>query len=154
MANTERPLQEKMALFWQRVFATGNAKVDNGNPLLAQLHMFRDYGMGSYRELLVQLARNPAMIFWLDNNENHKRAPNENWARELLKLFSLGVGNYTETDVYECSRAFTGWTFGAQMPRFPYGRCPWRFEYRAPRTTTAPRRPSWGIRVASTERTS
>jgi uncharacterized protein (DUF1800 family) len=70
------------------------------------------------------------MIFWLDNNENHKSAPNENWGRELLELFSLGVGHYTEKDVYECSRAFTGWTIDAKMPRFPYGRHPWKFEFR------------------------
>ena len=131
MVTTQSPFQEKMALFWHHVFATGNSKVDNGNHLVSQLQMLRDYGMGNYRELLIQLAKNPAMIFWLDNNENHKRAPNENWGRELLELFSLGVGNYTEKDVYECSRAFTGWTIGAKMPRFPYGRFYWPFEYRA-----------------------
>ena len=70
------------------------------------------------------------MIFWLDNNESHKNAPNENWGRELLELFSLGVGNYTEKDVFECSRAFTGWTIGAKMPRYPYARYPWEFEFR------------------------
>ena len=100
MVNTERPLQEKMALFWHHVFATGNSKVDNCNHLLDQIQMFRDFGMGSYKELLVKLASDPAMIYWLDNNENHKVAPNENWGRELLELFSMGVGNYTETDVY------------------------------------------------------
>ena len=131
MLNTQRPLQEKMALFWHHVFATGNAKVDNCNHLLDQIAMFREEGMGNYRNLLVNLARDPAMIFWLDNNENHKNAPNENWGRELLELFSLGVGNYTETDVFECSRAFTGWTIGAKMPRYPYGRHPWKFEFRA-----------------------
>ena len=131
MVNTERPLEEKIALFWHHLFATGNAKVDNCNHLLQQISMFREYGMGSYRDLLVQLAKNPAMIFWLDNNENHRHAPNENWGRELLELFSMGVGNYTEDDVYECSRAFTGWTIAAKMPRFPYGRFPWLFEYRS-----------------------
>ena len=131
MVNTERPLEEKIALFWHHVFATGNAKVDNCNHLLQQISMFREHGMGSYRDLLVQLAKNPAMIFWLDNNENHRHAPNENWGRELLELFSMGVGNYTEDDVYECSRAFTGWTIAAKMPRFPYGRFPWLFEYRS-----------------------
>ena len=130
MLNTKRPLQEKMTLFWHQVFATGNSKVDNCNHLLEQIRLLRQYGMGNYRELLAELARNPAMIFWLDNNENHKSAPNENWGRELLELFSLGVGNYTEKDVYECSRAFTGWTIGAKMPRYPYGRHPWKFEYR------------------------
>ena len=130
LLNTKRPLQEKMALFWHHVFATGNSKVDNCNHLLEQVAMFRRYGMGNYKELLVELAKNPAMIYWLDNNENHKKSPNENWGRELLELFSMGVGNYTEKDVYECSRAFTGWTIGAKMPRFPYGRFPWTFEYR------------------------
>ncbi len=130
LLNTERPLNEKMALFWHQVFATGNSKVDNCNHLIEQIEMFREYGMGNYRELLTNLARNPAMIYWLDNNENHKHAPNENWGRELLELFSMGVGNYTEKDVYECSRAFTGWTIGAKMPRYPYGRFPWTFEFR------------------------
>ena len=65
----------------------------------------------------------------MDNNENHKDTPNENWGRELLELFSMGVGNYTEQDVYECSRAFTGWTISAKIPRQPLGRFPWEFEY-------------------------
>jgi uncharacterized protein (DUF1800 family) len=130
MLNTQRPLQEKMSLFWHHVFATGNGKVDNCDNLIIQIQLFRDEGMGNYKDLLKKLARNPAMIYWLDNNENHKRAPNENWGRELLELFSLGVGNYTEKDVYECSRAFTGWTIGAKMPRYPYGRFAWEFEYR------------------------
>jgi uncharacterized protein (DUF1800 family) len=79
---------------------------------------------------LVELAKNPSMIFWLDNNENHGYAVNENWGRELLELFSMGVGNYTEKDVREASRAFTGWTFETKIPRLPYGRFPWKFEYR------------------------
>ncbi len=131
MVTTQRPLEEKMALFWHHVFATGNGKVDNCDNMISQVQMFRDYGMGNYRELLLELAQNPAMIYWLDNNENHKNAPNENWGRELLELFSLGVGNYTEKDVFECSRAFTGWTVGTKIPRYPYGRFPWQFEYRA-----------------------
>ena len=130
MLNTNRPLEEKMALFWHQVFATGNGKVDTTIHMLEQIQMFRDCGMGNYRELLVELAKNPAMIFWLDQQENHKHAPNENWGRELLELFSLGVGNYTEKDVYECSRAFTGWTISSKMPRFPHGRFPWHFEFR------------------------
>ena len=130
MVNTQRPLEEKMALFWHQVFATGDAKVDNCFHVVAQIQGFRQRGMGNLGELLVELAKDPAMIFWLDNNENHKRAPNENWGRELLELFSMGVGNYTEHDVYECSRAFTGWTLAPKMPRRPYGRFPWHFEYR------------------------
>jgi hypothetical protein len=131
LANTKRPLEEKMALFWHHVFATGNAKVDNYDQLLEQIKLFRDMGMGNYRDLLVALAKNPSMIFWLDNNENHGTAVNENWGRELLELFSMGVGNYTEKDVREASRAFTGWTFETKIPRLPYGRFPWKFEYRA-----------------------
>ena len=130
MINTQRPLEEKMALFWHHIFATGNSKVDNDNHLTAQTHLFRDHGMGNYRDLLIQVAQNPAMIFWLDNNENHKRSPNENWGRELLELFSLGVGHYTETDVFECARAFTGWTIGAKIPRNPHHRFSWHFEFR------------------------
>ena len=129
LVNTQRPLEEKMALFWHHVFATGNSKVDNYDQLLAQIGMFRQRGMGNYRDLLVALAKDPAMIYWLDNNENHKDAVNENWGRELLELFSMGQGNYTENDVREASRAFTGWTFSVKIPRLPYGRFPWEFEY-------------------------
>src|SRR5207248_4450721 len=130
LVNTKRPLEEKMALFWHHVFATGNSKVDNYDQLLEQIELFREHGMGSYRELLSLVSRNPTMMFWLDNQQNHGTAVNENWGRELLELFSLGAGNYTETDVRECSRAFTGWTFETKIPRAPYGRFPWKFEYR------------------------
>jgi len=130
LVNTKRPLEEKMALFWHHVFATGNSKVDNYDQLLEQINMFRQDGMGNYRDLLLKIAKNPTMIFWLDNNQNHGTAVNENWGRELLELFSLGAGNYTEVDVRECSRAFTGWTFETKIPRLPYGRFPWKFEYR------------------------
>jgi hypothetical protein len=131
LVNTKRPLEEKMALFWHHVFATGNSKVDNYDQLLEQIDLFRKDGMGNYRDLLLKIAKNPTMIFWLDNNQNHGTAVNENWGRELLELFSLGAGNYTEVDVRECSRAFTGWTFETKIPRLPYGRFPWKFEYRA-----------------------
>ena len=130
MVNSERPLEEKVALLWHSIFATGNSKVDNGTELKAQIDLFYEHGMGNYRDLLLGLAKNPAMIYWLDNNENHKDAPNENWGRELLELFSMGVGNYTERDVYECSRAFTGWTMAPKIPRFPLGRFPWSYQFR------------------------
>ena len=130
MINTRRPLEEKMALFWHQLFATGNSKVDNPPELTQQIVMFREHGMGSFRDLLVELARNPAMIFWLDNNGNHMGAINENWGRELLELFSMGVGNYSEDDIKEASRAFTGWTIGPKIPRNPLGRFYWNFEYR------------------------
>ena len=130
MLSTQRPLEEKMSLFWHHVFATGNSKVDNCDQLLEQIQMFREHGMGNYRELLVEVSKNPAMIFWLDNNENHRDAVNENWGRELLELFSMGVSNYTEVDVREASRAFTGWTISPKIPRLPYGRFPWKFHYK------------------------
>ena len=130
MVNTQRLLEEKMAFFWHHVFATGNSKVDNDNHLTIQIDMFRRHGMGNYRDLLIRIAQSPAMIYWLDNQENHKRSPNENWGRELLELFSLGVGNYTETDVFECARAFTGWTIGPKIPRGPNHRFSWTYEFR------------------------
>ncbi len=129
MINTARPLQEKMTLFWHMVFATGSSKIDNTDQMMTHINLFRRQGMGNYRHLLVELAKNPAMIYWLDNNENHKDRPNENWGRELLELFSMGQGNYTEEDVYECARAFTGWTISRKLPRFPFGRFPWHFIY-------------------------
>ena len=86
MTNSQRHLQEKMALFWHYVFATATSKVSQ-RAIKSQIDMFRAHGMGNYRTLLIELAKDPAMIFWLDNQENHKRAPNENWGRELLELF-------------------------------------------------------------------
>ena len=130
MITTQRPLEEKMALFWHHVFATANSKLDGADQLLEQIVLFRKHGMGNYRDILLEVSKNPTMLFWLDNNENHRNAVNENWGRELLELFSMGVGNYTEVDVRECSRAFTGWTMAPRFPRQPYWRFPWVFEYR------------------------
>lgn len=129
MLNTQRPLEEKMVLFWHQVFATGQSKIDHWHELIAQADMLRDKGMGNYRDLLLALAKNPAMIYWLDNCDNHAHAVNENWGRELLELFSMGVGTYTETDVREASRAFTGWTIAPALPRGYYNRWDWEFEY-------------------------
>jgi len=130
MLNTQRPLEEKMVLFWHQVFATGQSKIDHWHELITQADMFREKGMDNYRDLLVELAKNPAMIYWLDNCDNHAYAVNENWGRELLELFSMGVGNYTEEDVREASRAFTGWTIAVAPPRGYYNRWDWEFEYR------------------------
>ena len=131
MVNTQRPLEEKLALFWHQLFATGNSKVDNPPEITQQIAMFRRQALGSFRDLLVELAKNPAMIWWLDNNGNHNGAINENWGRELLELFSMGVGNYSEDDIKDASRAFTGWTIAPKIPRNPLGRFYWNFEYRA-----------------------
>ena len=130
MISTKRPLEEKMALFWHQVFATGVSKVDHYDDVMDMIFKFREKGMGDYRELLLEMAKDPAMIYWLDNCDNHAAAVNENWGRELLELFSMGVGNYTEVDVRECSRAFTGWTIQPKLPRGPIGRHDWFFEYR------------------------
>jgi uncharacterized protein (DUF1800 family) len=127
MINTPRQLQEKMALFWHGIFCTGHAKCENPRQQSLEIDMFRRNGMGRYEDLLLGLAYDPAMVFYLDNCMSHKGAINENWGRELLELFSMGVGkdgqlNYTEDDVKEAARAFTGWTVANAMPRYPYGR--------------------------------
>ena len=134
MISTKRPLEEKMSLFWHHVFATGFSKVENAPDMYHQLEMLRNLGMGDFRTLLIRVSQDPAMIYWLDNCENHKGAPNENFGRELLELFSMGVGmegtaNYTEEDVKECARAFTGWTIAPLLPRYPYGEHLREFEY-------------------------
>ena len=110
MINTKRLLEEKIALFWHGVFATGWTEVQQAMAMINQVEMFRRYGLGSFRELLVQVSMDPAMLSWLDNTNNRRGAVNENYGRELLELFSMGVGNYTEDDVRQASRAFTGWT--------------------------------------------
>ena len=127
MVNTQRPLEEKICLFWHGIFCVCNVKCDHGRQMQLQLDKFRRHGLGRFPHLLNQLASDPAMIFFLDNCLSHKNAINENWGRELLELFSMGVGmdndpNYTEADVKACSRAFTGWTIANAIPRYPYGR--------------------------------
>ena len=86
MINTHRPLEEKMALFWHQLFATGNSKVDNPPELTQQIAMFRQHGLGRFPDLLIELAKNPAMIYWLDNNGNHRGAINENWGLSLIHI--------------------------------------------------------------------
>ena len=136
MITTQRPLEEKMTLFWHHIFATSHSKMNRNPQMNRQLETFRRNALGNFRTILTDLAKDPAMIYWLDNNENHNGAPNENFGRELLELFSMGVGmdghaNYTEDDVKECARAFTGWTMAPALPRYPYGDHCWDFEYRA-----------------------
>ncbi len=134
MINTKRPLEEKIALFWHGVLCSGDSKVDSPRMMSIQVDMFRQHGLDSFRDLLVKLSRNPTMVYFLDNSESHKNAINENYGRELLELFSMGVGmdghpNYTEDDVKACSRAFTGWNVAPTLPVFPFGRTPWQFLY-------------------------
>jgi uncharacterized protein (DUF1800 family) len=110
MLTTGRPLEEKLTLFWHGHFATGENKVRDYRMMLRQNEMFRAQAAGNLRGLLVGILKDPGMLVYLDNAENIKKHPNENFGRELLELFSMGVGNYTEPDVREAARAFTGWT--------------------------------------------
>jgi uncharacterized protein (DUF1800 family) len=109
MLNSANPLVEKVSLFWHNHFATSNAKVGSVEHMAAQNDLIRREAVGSFRKLLSGMARDVAMLIWLDSNANRKRQPNENFAREVMELFSLGVGNYTEQDIAEAARAFTGW---------------------------------------------
>ena len=130
MTNSHRPLEEKMALFWHQVFATGWTKSEHTPTMIDQIQMFRETGLSNLRTILLRLSQDPAMIYWLDNCENHSGAINENYGRELLELFSMGIGNYTETDIKNVARAFTGWTFEQPLPLYPYGHFDSKFEYR------------------------
>tara|TARA_B100001029_G_scaffold43027_1_gene33678 strand:+ start:4473 stop:5870 length:1398 start_codon:yes stop_codon:yes gene_type:complete len=121
MINSKKPLQEKMTLFWHHVFATGWTKSEQGPTMIDHIAMLRKNCLLNLRVLLTDLAADPAMIFWLDNCENHGKNINENFGRELLELFSMGIGNYSEDDIKEASRAFTGWTFEQPIPLYPYG---------------------------------
>src|SRR5262249_48318181 len=109
MIHTRAPLVEKMTLFWHGHFATGNSKVDNPRLMLRQNQLLRDGALGRFGELLLGVARDPAMVLWLENGLSSKAHPNENFGRELLELFTLGLGNYGEDDVRCVARAFTGW---------------------------------------------
>src|SRR5262252_9343457 len=134
MINSKHPLEEKIALFWHGILCTGSSKIQHNKQQQIEFDMFRHYGLGSFRDILLEISRDPGMIFYLDNCMSHKGAINENYGRELLELFSMGVGmdehpNYTEDDVKECARAFTGWTISTPIPRYPYGVYPARFIY-------------------------
>ncbi|BFT69992.1 DUF1800 family protein [Paenibacillus sp. P36] len=111
MVNSSAPLIEKMTLFWHGHFATANYKVKNVTLMVQQNELFRKYALGNYKELVLAIGKDPAMMIWLDVNRNKKNKPNENYAREVMELFTLGIGQYTETDVKEAARAFTGWTY-------------------------------------------
>tara|TARA_Y100000758_G_scaffold265866_1_gene205788 strand:- start:266 stop:1669 length:1404 start_codon:yes stop_codon:yes gene_type:complete len=139
MVTTKAPLVEKMTLFWHGIFATGYPKVIHGKVLSNQIAMFREHGLSELNHLLIELSKDPAMIVWLDNQENHNGAINENYGRELLELFSMGVGNYSEDDIKEAARAFTGWSIGNteymvlrsdRDSDMPYGRIAWHFEFK------------------------
>jgi uncharacterized protein (DUF1800 family) len=109
MVQTHRPLLEKLTLFWHGHFAVANYKV--ANPLLMHQHiqLLRTNALGTFDDLLMGVSKDPAMLIWLDGSVNRRNAPNENYGRELLELYTLGIGNYDEDDVLSAARAFTGW---------------------------------------------
>ena len=138
MVMTDTPLREKMCLFWHRIFATAGTKLIQNRVVVNQINMFREKGIGKFDELLLALSRDPAMIMWLDNQDNHGTSINENYGREILELFSMGVGNYNEDDIKETARAFTGWS--VVNPEYmsikmrnntvrPYGYISWQYRY-------------------------
>jgi uncharacterized protein (DUF1800 family) len=127
MVHSKRPLQEKMALFWHQHFATAYSKIANAvggagatqlmaakaseHPagLRGEIELFRDYALPNFRDLLFEVARHPAMLYWLDGRLNTKARPQENFAREVMELFTIGVGQFAESDVHAGARVFTGW---------------------------------------------
>lgn len=135
MVHTQRPLEEKMALFWHHHFATAYSKIAgiyggehatkmmDGRPSAVagqrrgQVQLFRDMATAKFRDLLVEVARDPAMLVWLDNRLNVRTRPQENFARELMELFTTGIGHYTEDDVYAAARVFTGWNLAVAGDR-------------------------------------
>ena len=130
MIASPAPLQEKMTLFWHGHFTSSPEKGTTAHELLAQNQLFRSYALGNMHELTLHVAQDPAMLRYLDNNVNVAAHPNENFARELMELFTLGIGNYSEADIRESARAFTGWTFrkrGRRLGRLlPMRRAPAR----------------------------
>ena len=140
MIHTRRPLQEKMALFWHNHFATGYTKLANDSGMLqgakmlahkpgtlrgpqGQIELFRQYALGNFRNLLVEVARDPATLIWLDGQSNTRASPQENFGREIMELFTVGVGYYTEPDVYAAARVFSGWNLrpSAEYTKDDYG---------------------------------
>ncbi len=111
MIASTTPLREKLTLLWSGHFATGFAKVRNAAWMYRQNQLFRRLGAGSFDALTVAVAQDPAMQVWLDTDTDVVAHPNENFARELMELFTLGLGNYSEDDVHQAARCFTGWSF-------------------------------------------
>jgi uncharacterized protein (DUF1800 family) len=115
LITTNRPLEANMTLFWHNHFAVSGAKITFGPMMVDHVELLRAQALGNFRTLLGEVSRDPAMIRWLDTDTNIKGRPNENFARELLELFTLGVGNYSEKDIQETTRAFTGWSVRAAL---------------------------------------
>ncbi|MBY0227973.1 MAG: DUF1800 domain-containing protein [Gemmataceae bacterium] len=118
MLHSPHPLREKMSLFWHNHFATSNAKVQDTRLMLGQFALIHKHALGDFAALLRGMSSDPAMLVWLDGKGSRKGNPNENYARELMELFSLGLGPYTEKDIREAARAFSGWDVIDRQPRF------------------------------------
>ena len=118
MLHTAHPLREKLTLFWHNHFATSNAKVQNARHMLGQYRLMQMHALGSFADMLVDMGTDPAMMVWLDTTRSVKGKPNENYARELMELFSLGIGHYTEDDIREAAKAFTGYDVAAGKGTF------------------------------------
>jgi uncharacterized protein (DUF1800 family) len=148
MVHSDRPLQEKMTLFWHNHFATGYTKIagalgategarylaakssEDPGRVRGQLEMLRENALGNFRDILVNIAKDAAMLVWLDGRTNTRVNPQENFAREIMELFTVGVGNYTENDVYAGARVFTGWNM-QQVGSAADGSRHWEFVYNA-----------------------
>jgi len=120
MAKGPRPLQEKLTLFWHGHFATSVEKVREAYLIWRQNELFRRLGAGNWLELLIETGKDPAMLIWLDQAQSRRQHPNENFAREVMELFALGEGHYTEKDISEAARALTGWTLDQTRQKFAY----------------------------------
>ena len=149
MVHTQRPLQEKLALFWHNHFATAYTKVagtfgaEHGTKMMdgkasevaggrrGQVQLFRDMALGRFDDLLIEVAKDPAMLVWLDGRLNVRARPQENFGRELMELFTTGVGHYTEDDVYAAARVFTGWNLRLSGDRTAPGSSYYEYVYNA-----------------------
>jgi len=162
MLHSNRPLQEKMTLFWHNHFATGYTKLagivgaaeatrymaaktsEDPGGVRGQIEMLRDNALGNFRDLLIDIAKDTAMLFWLDGYTNTRARPQENFGREIMELFSMGVGHYTEPDVYAAARVFTGWNLA--RPGSPGdGSQHYQFNYVAGQHDTGPKTFSFPI---------
>jgi uncharacterized protein (DUF1800 family) len=120
--NTESPLIEKMTLFWHGHFSTSFSKINDIPLILRQNELFRNYALGNFHSLVLEIGKDPAMMIYLDVNNNRKGKPNENYAREVMELFTLGIGNYTEQDIKETARSLTGWSYDKKESKVKFNK--------------------------------
>ena len=134
LAKSKKQLEAKISLFWHGLLAVGGIKLDHGLAMLEEIDLFRKHGLDKFKTLLLKISQDPGMMYWLDNQNSHKGAPNENYGRELLELFSMGIdengeGAYSENDVKSAAKAFTGWASKPTPPPFFLGPFPMEFNF-------------------------